>query len=280
VRIDATLLALFSAVPLLSARAQAVGDSPGVSVHAGAPLMHRAPVHRPPGSPNGTVVVEALVDARGNVTDARVLSGPDALRKSALESVLEWHYSIADGAPAPIQASIVFAEPAPPPPESPVRITQFYAAPPAPHKGEKALVCYGVENADQVRINPPVEKVWPALARCFDYLPVKTTLLTLTASRGAAQVSQSITVEVGPPAVKILEVSISKIEVARGEKVTVCYKSKNAVKASMKPGKVIFAPRPDSGCVEDRPEKTTTYVVTVTGAGGDSDTERVTARVK
>ena len=41
----------------------------------------------------GTVTVEATLDAAGNVTDARVLSGPDELRKVTLSSVLNWHFS-------------------------------------------------------------------------------------------------------------------------------------------------------------------------------------------
>ena len=41
----------------------------------------------------GTVVVEATLDAEGNVADARVISGPVGLRKAALRSVLEWHFA-------------------------------------------------------------------------------------------------------------------------------------------------------------------------------------------
>ena len=39
----------------------------------------------------GTVVVEVKLDASGNVSDAHVVSGPDELRKAALQSVLQWH---------------------------------------------------------------------------------------------------------------------------------------------------------------------------------------------
>ena len=34
-----------------------------------------------------------MTDERGEVSDARVISGPDELRRAALESVLQWHYS-------------------------------------------------------------------------------------------------------------------------------------------------------------------------------------------
>jgi TonB family protein len=37
--------------------------------------------------------VEVKLDAKGNVADAHVLSGPDELRKAALQSVLQWHFA-------------------------------------------------------------------------------------------------------------------------------------------------------------------------------------------
>ncbi len=41
----------------------------------------------------GDVLLDLAIDDRGEVSDARVLTGPDELRKAALESVLQWHYS-------------------------------------------------------------------------------------------------------------------------------------------------------------------------------------------
>ena len=41
----------------------------------------------------GDVTLDLAVDDRGEVADARVLSGPDELRRAALEAVLQWHYS-------------------------------------------------------------------------------------------------------------------------------------------------------------------------------------------
>jgi TonB family protein len=40
----------------------------------------------------GEVALEIAVDDQGEVSDARVVSGPDELRRAALESVLQWHY--------------------------------------------------------------------------------------------------------------------------------------------------------------------------------------------
>jgi TonB family protein len=38
------------------------------------------------------VTVEAVLDAAGNVTEARIVSGPQELRRAAQESVLQWHF--------------------------------------------------------------------------------------------------------------------------------------------------------------------------------------------
>jgi TonB family protein len=83
-------------------QAQTSPDSPGVTADAGATLLHRAPVHAPVGSTvTGTLTLQATLDAKGEVSDAHVLSGPDELRKEALTSVLQWHYQ-----PGPTQAQI------------------------------------------------------------------------------------------------------------------------------------------------------------------------------
>jgi TonB family protein len=81
----------------LAAAPQVVNDAPGVTVDlGGAALMHRSTVSRPPGRVSGTVTVEAKTDASGNVVDARVLTGPDELRKTVIQSIFQWHF-----APAP-----------------------------------------------------------------------------------------------------------------------------------------------------------------------------------
>jgi TonB family protein len=62
----------------------------------GSQLIHRSPVAYPADAlvkgVEGTVVVQVKLDASGEVSDASVLSGPDALRRSALQSVLSWHF--------------------------------------------------------------------------------------------------------------------------------------------------------------------------------------------
>jgi TonB family protein len=84
------------AIPL-QAQAQIVADAAGVTVNLnGSQLMHRSPVTYPAEAlakgVEGTVVVQVRLDASGEVTDDAILSGPDELRKTAQQSVLNWHF--------------------------------------------------------------------------------------------------------------------------------------------------------------------------------------------
>lgn len=119
-RLSVTLTTVCSAV-LLAARlsvwlfpfvspAQIAPDDQGITVDSGAALLHRTPVHFPQGhQTTGKVVVEANLDLKGEVTDARVLTGPEELRKAALSSVLDWHYAPQSGL-SRVQATIIFSD--------------------------------------------------------------------------------------------------------------------------------------------------------------------------
>jgi len=67
-----------------------------------------------------------------------------------------------------------------------VTIVQFYSSNAAIVQGGKARLCYDVVNAKEVHLDPPADKVWPSLSRCFDVAPIRTTHYTLTA-QGADQ---------------------------------------------------------------------------------------------
>ena len=100
----------------LSAAPQMVTDGPGVTVDLGnAAVMHRTGITYPRGlRVGGTVLVEATLDSAGNVADAHVVSGPTELRRSVLQSVLQWHFANDTGANTR-QIRITFADPAPVP---------------------------------------------------------------------------------------------------------------------------------------------------------------------
>ncbi|MBZ5582140.1 MAG: M56 family metallopeptidase [Acidobacteriia bacterium] len=99
----------------LAAAPQVVADAPGVSVDlGGAALLHRDPVTYPADlrarGVQGMVVVQVGLDAGGNVNDVHVVSGPDELRRAALESILQWHFG-RDSAGKTRQVSVNFVAP-------------------------------------------------------------------------------------------------------------------------------------------------------------------------
>jgi hypothetical protein len=171
--------------------------------------------------------------------------------------------------------------PAPAPQAAPVKITQFYASPPAAARGEKTLLCYGVENAKAVWLSPPRRELSTALARCVDIEPAATTTYTLTAEGDGGPVKQDVTVTIGaakPAGAKIIEVRVTALQIKRGEAASICYKVSNATTVRIDPPTLPSEKDPNCGIV--RPERTTTYTVTARGAGGDSDQERVTITVR
>jgi TonB family protein len=85
------------AVPLYGAP-QIAFDAPGVAVELnGTAVMHRNSLVYPAAAAakriEGTVALQVKLDGSGNVVDASVVSGPDELRNSALQSVVGWHFT-------------------------------------------------------------------------------------------------------------------------------------------------------------------------------------------
>jgi TonB family protein len=123
------------AIPLYGAP-QLMNDGPGVAVETnGAQLMHRNSVPYPPEAAvkrvEGAVTVQVKLDAKGNVADAAILSGPDEFRRTVLQTVLNWHFAKSEAnstrqvtinfhlpKDAPVAAARV-AVPLPPPPAGP-----------------------------------------------------------------------------------------------------------------------------------------------------------------
>lgn len=199
--------------------------------------------------------------------------------------------------PRILRASLILAAPllllpscAPTPKRKPVpaavqtaRITQFYARDGVLPRGEKTVLRYGVENAKSVRLSPPVDRVWPSVSRCLEISPTQETTYTLTAEGQDGQaVTQSVTVIIGPPRPRIVEVSVNSLNVRAGQQVSVCYKVRSAASVKVVPGQALDLRivSTEHGCAVDRPRTTTTYTVTAYGANGITDTEHVTVNVK
>ncbi len=159
-----------------------------------------------------------------------------------------------------------------------VRILNFYATAPNLPLREHELLCYGVENAKSVWLEPPRQELSAALSRCVEVEPKETTTYTLTAEDAdGRRATQQVTVTVGPPKAKIIEVRVSALEVKAGDPVSICWKAQNA-KVTVTPLIAPQAAQPD--CVVDSPKLTTTYTVTAIGKGGEQDQEKVTVKVK
>jgi len=119
--VSAAALAIAAAFAAKSFPLEAQGKAPADTgqpiqvVSGGEHLMHGELPHYPgravKGKIEGDVVVEMTLNDRGEVSDARVLSGPDELRKAALEAVLQWHYSPAAMSSTSTQATLRFKVP-------------------------------------------------------------------------------------------------------------------------------------------------------------------------
>lgn len=161
-----------------------------------------------------------------------------------------------------------------------VRITQFYASKPAIPKGESSLLCYGVEGAASVRVEPPVEKLSPALTRCFEVKPAESTTYTLIAEgRDGTSVKETASVQVGGARPRLFDLSINKEKVRAGEEVQFCFQAQNVTSVRGGPGKFLRGGVANKDCLVHSPSKTTTYTITVSNAQGLTDAANMTVEV-
>jgi hypothetical protein len=80
-----------------------------------------------------------------------------------------------------------------------LKVTMFYSSTDVVGKGQPVQLCYGVVNAKNVAINPPVGELWPSANRCVEVSPKKNTTYTLTADDGAGHSDKKqVSVQVVP----------------------------------------------------------------------------------
>jgi hypothetical protein len=78
-----------------------------------------------------------------------------------------------------------------------LKILDFYATPGTIRSGQKATICYGVNSAENVRLEPPVEQLHPALSYCFQVAPRHATEYRLiVADRAGHTLTQSLLIQV------------------------------------------------------------------------------------
>ncbi len=174
----------------------------------------------------------------------------------------------------------------------PAKILFFYPGQESVPPGDQAQVCYGVENATSVRLQPPVADIRPLSNKCVWFTPASTTELTLIATgEDGMDVDAKLTVAVksGSPsstrnapeiaAQTLIETfTATTTTVPVGGAATICYVLSEPAALRMSPS------QGDLGsdlkkCVMVRPKETTTYTLSAT-AGGKSDSVSVTIRVQ
>lgn len=160
------------------------------------------------------------------------------------------------------------------------RITAFYASPSNIPSGESGELCYGVENATEVKLDPPAGEVWPALTRCIPIQPRGATTYVLTAGNASGNVTKTVHVGTAAARAKFLDVSVNADSVKPGGTVAFCYKAANAVNATGGPGKFVAQGSANKGCVMDNPRQTTTYRLTIRGESGDTEQREITVKVR
>jgi hypothetical protein len=165
-------------------------------------------------------------------------------------------------------------------PAAKARITQFKVTPSFLPTGISGKLCYGVENAAKLELNPRVEDLLPASDRCIDITPARTTTYTLTAygadSAPGNEDKKSVEVRVGAPPPRLSDLAASSTNIKRGASVRVCFKVENAKSVSAKPGRLDRK----TNCLVDYPRKTTTYKISAFGPDSGQDSGTVTVKVR
>lgn len=171
------------------------------------------------------------------------------------------------------------------PSDNRVKILQFYSAAAAVEPGSKTLLCYGVENAVSVRIVPDVEPVKPALSRCLEVAPARTTQYMLTAEApNQAPATASVTIQVsrgsagrppsvtGPSGPNIVSFRLGE---KRDGVTLLCYEVEGAEAVSVEPRAL---PRTTAlrGCFGVAQNSGATYTLRAYGSNGQTARQALT----
>lgn len=97
--------------------------------------------------------------------------------------LLRWRAARMGTEPPPRPVAFDWVDPA-----KGLKIIMFYGSPGVIDAGETVSICFGVQNAKSVRIDPPLAELKPTFNRCLETAPVKDTRYTLTAEDGNGKV--------------------------------------------------------------------------------------------
>jgi hypothetical protein len=166
-----------------------------------------------------------------------------------------------------------------------VRILQFYARDRELVEGHTTVLCYGVLNAKAVRIEPPLDGVWPALNRCVDASPLHDTRYKLTAvAADGHEISESFTLPVVPDIAalpRITSFGIANKGVDQGRPYfKLSFTVENAETVEIDPPVIPILHRAPLGQFVVAPVKNTTYTLTVTDKHGHKAKREVKVTVE
>jgi NB-ARC domain len=168
------------------------------------------------------------------------------------------------------------------PPVVPPKIASFSVNPLAIPANGEAQLCYEVENADSVRIEPNIGERKPASKECLSVTPSETLTYTLTAyAADGTTTSQTVTLNVEPlPAqAEIVQFRVDRQDGPGGPndvQFRLCYEVRNAAHAEIdNNGGSVVLNRPH--CQPITPQQTTTYTLSATGPDGRTVTRQAIA---
>ena len=177
------------------------------------------------------------------------------------------------------------AEPAQRPKPKHAKILHFYGASNQTPKGEPLTVCYGVEDATSVRMEPAEEELGLSHNRCIAIHPKQNTTYALIA-KGAdgEEVRKTFAVTIvaasaaGPPAQQVLLIRSFDVMTGNpGQPIQLCYATQGAKTLKLEPPVSAVEPSETPRCFPVNITAKTRFLLTATDASGRIDRMQVTA---
>jgi len=181
-----------------------------------------------------------------------------------------------------ITALVVWWMTPPNPPGPSPRVLSFSVNPTTIRPNGQSELCYEVENAAKIRIEPNIGERKSATKECLTVTAAQTTtyVLTVVAADGTTTSREIIlNVEEMPPLAEILRFEVQRQTGPGGPddvQFRLCYEVRNAQHAEIdNEGGTVVLNRPN--CQPIKPQQTTTYTLSATGSDDKKVTRQATA---
>ena len=162
------------------------------------------------------------------------------------------------------------------------KIINFYGADSEVVTGHPITLCYGVEDALTVRLEPPDEELGLSRNRCFAVSPKQNTSYSIIA-KGAdgVEIRQSFLVRVLPKAEQAILIRHFDVLNAKGSlPPNICYQTVPGVqRLTLHPSIATVGPSETTQCIPVMVVKTTSFVLTAVDGRGRVDKMQVTVEL-